>query len=489
MILAALCGAVLTALLVLTGWLFEERAAQQARTHLVSTLVTAQGRLSASLDDMPTHRLRSQLNTLSRELDADLYVRLPDRAVVTSGTPSASVTDKLARLPVSADTTGVQVTAPARLPDLGDHLSAWTTVRGKDSRTSVLWVREPADRWRESVLTSWGLLAAAEPVGLGLCALPLLVMRRRTRFASDQLSGVLRSLADGEFHVRADPPLGGYYMDQLAEDINVLAASVQTTMEKQRRFLADVAHQLRNPMVALRLRVENLRPHLPEAAVERQARILSDVDRLHRTLTDMLEHARSVPADHRTQVVDVCAVVEERVQGWAPVAEQRCVQLKVSMPRHAWGLSRSGAVEQALDVLLDNALKYSPTGSAIRIQVMTEDNRLLIQVRDEGPGLPDKDREAALQRGCSGPSSKKGGGIGLSIARQLIESSGGRLELLPGTPGGLITRLHLLGGVPVQSSAGRTATASNTRNRVPSGSLPRNPTSSPVTCPPDEAPS
>ncbi|MFB7501970.1 sensor histidine kinase [Streptomyces broussonetiae] len=456
-ILSALCGAVLTALLVLTGWLFEERAEQQARGRLVSSVALAQGALLGPVQNTPPARLTHQLHELSVKLDADLYVRLPDTTVVSSATPAPSVVGALARLPSPANDAGVQVAAPTWLPDPGGHLSAWTTLREEGSRRTVLWVTQSTDRWRASVLTSWGVLAAAEPLCLVLCALPALVLRHRTRYVSDRLSGVLRALAEGEFHVRAEPLHSGHHLDQLAVAVNELAASVQTVLEKQRTFLADVAHQLRNPMVALRLRVENLRPHLPEAALERQTRILSDVDRLHRTLADMLEHARSMPADHKTQVVDVCAVVEERVQGWAPVAEQRCVQLKVSMPRHAWGLSRSGAVGQALDVVLDNALRYSPAGSAIRIKVTTDQGLLLVQVHDEGPGLPDKDREAALQRGYSG-SSSKGGGIGLSIARRLIESSGGRLELHPGTPQGLITRIHLLGAVPVQSQPGRTTT-------------------------------
>ncbi|MFK4071361.1 sensor histidine kinase [Streptomyces sp. NPDC029674] len=448
----ALCCTVMSLSLALAGFLYERHADQQAETQSMLVLIKARGELSERLGDAPAPRIRERLKELGKESDTELHLRMPDGTVLGSAaSPAAPPKELKRRLSAPVGGTGAQGMPPQRLRVRGSGASGpevWATWWSGKSGWSALWATRTSEGPRNSVLTVWGVLLIAWPFCLGLCVLPVLAMRHRTRAASRRLGETLRALSRGEFHARVEPLAAGHELNQLGYRTNELADSVQTTLERHRTFLADVAHQLRNPMVALRLRVENLRPYLPDTAVERQARILSDVDRLHRTLTDMLEHARSMPSDHTAQVVNVCEVVEECVRGWASVAEQNCVQLKVSMPRQAWALSRSGAVEQALHVLLDNALKFSPENSAIRINVLTDNKLLTVQVHDEGPGLTGRKPGEGPRGGVNGTTAKSGGGIGLSIARKLIESSGGRLNLSPGVPTGLLAELHLLGAVP-----------------------------------------
>ncbi|MEU5777354.1 sensor histidine kinase [Streptomyces venezuelae] len=463
----ALACAVMTFSLALAGVLYEKEADQKAESRLMQVMVKAQGELSGRLGDAPAARIRQRLAELGEESDADLHLRTPDGKVLGSAAQSPSVTAELKRrLAVPAKEPDVEVVPPERLRARGSGPSVWATWWQGESGRSVLWATQTSDGPRNDVLTVWGMLLVAWPFCLTLCVLPVVAVRHRTHAASRKLGETLRALSQGEFHARVEPLAAGHELNQLRHRTNELAGTVQSTLERHRTFLADVAHQLRNPMVALRLRVENLRPYLPDTAVERQARILSDVDRLHRTLTDMLEHARSMPSDHTAQVVNVCEVVEECVRGWASVAEQNCVQLKVSMPRQAWALSRSGAVEQALHVLLDNALKYSPENTVIRINVLTDNKLLTVQVHDQGPGLTGR-KPAQAPHGEVGGVPSKPGGIGLSIARKLIESSGGRLNLSPGDPEGLLAELHLLGAVPTPDpeSADTALPPSGTRTR------------------------
>ncbi|WFB10743.1 HAMP domain-containing histidine kinase [Streptomyces sp. LX-29] len=441
-----LIGTVLTALLVPLGYLYAEHANRAATDRLrgsADAMATPLSHAMTNGDAAGVDRLLVEFAAAQR---LEVSVRWPD------GTVRGSAVDADGHARAFTPSTwqgGVPEgqLAERPLPPVGGRLSVEAPLSVDGAGSGVLLLRQSATELRSRILTVWITLGLLLPFGVALCALPTLVLRRRTLRDLDRIGDTVRALADGEFHARTAEHCEGDALKGLAAEVNRLAAVIQSMMEDRRSFLADVAHQLRNPMVALRLRLENLRPHLPDAAAERHERLLADVDRLDRTLTEMLEHARSHPADRSTQVVEVCGLVEECVRGWASVAEQRAIRMTLEMPRHAWGLTRPGAVEQALNVLLDNALKYSPEGGVVEIAITVAGPRLRIRVRDEGPGLPDSEREAALERGWSrGPFPSTG--IGLSIAVKLIESAGGRLELRSGEGRGLSALLHLVGALP-----------------------------------------
>ncbi|MGP4000271.1 sensor histidine kinase [Streptomyces sp. 8N706] len=448
-VLCVLTSTVLAALLAPLGYLYARAAGREATGRLTAAAASVAPRVSEAVNaEAPPDSLGRLLTTLSRERHMEFSVLLPDGRVASSSADPAAAGRALRRPDPARTGTELHVAPVPLVPAGGSCLAVRTALpAGGRGRPATLLVRRPADELRGRVLTVWAALVALLPVGLLCCLLPLLVLRRRSLESVRHLGATLRALSEGAYHARAESGRHGHHLDELAMDVNQLAGTVQAAMEEYRAFLADVAHQLRNPMIALRLRIENLGPYLPDSAAERRTRLLADVDRLDRTLTDMLDHARQVPADRNTRVVDVCGVVEECVRGWATVAEQRAVQLRLSRPRHAWALARPGAVEQALNVLLDNALKHSPEGSAVRLSITASGARLRIDVRDEGPGLPHADREAALERGWrSGPAASSG--IGLSIAAKLIESSGGRLELRAHESAGLSAVIHLAGAVP-----------------------------------------
>ncbi|MEU5270051.1 sensor histidine kinase [Streptomyces hygroscopicus] len=441
-----LIGTVLAALLVPVGSLYAERENRNAAARLEDRAGSLTVPLSHAMSRGDSGLVDALLADYAAAHRLRVSVRWPDGRVRTSvigarGTASA-VAGRGWRLRPEG--------APGRdrlLPPVGGSVSAEAVVPVEGAGSGAVLLREPAAGLRSRILTVWTGLGMLLPLGIAVCVLPALVQRRRTLRDLERIGSTVRTLADGGFHARTPEHCEGDALKEVAAEVNRLAAVVQSMMEDRSSFLADVAHQLRNPMVALRLRLETLGARLPDAAAERHQRLLADVDRLDRTLTEMLEHARSTPADRSTQVVEVCGLVEECVRGWASVAEQRAIRMKLEMPRRAWGLTRPGAVEQALNVLLDNALKYSPEGGVVRIGITVAGPRLRIQVQDEGPGLPDSEREAALERGWTrGPFPSTG--IGLSIAVKLIESAGGRLELRPGQARGLRAVLHLVGALP-----------------------------------------
>lgn len=441
--LGALIGGVLAVLLATTGWLYAQHVGERTTAAVADAAVAAQtGLTTASRGPAADGGLPVRLVRLAAQVDAELSLRLPDGTVRTSAPDSSGVRDAFRAIPSPPDghRPGLRTARLPLLPPNGLCAAGWLPLEAGDSQPTVLLVRRPCADARSHVLTAWTGLAVLWPVTLVGCLHPALALRRRSVRDLRVIQRTVRAISAGAHHLRIAPGSRGHDLDLLAADVNRLAAALQCAAEEQRHFLADVAHQLRNPLIALRLRIENIAVELPESAAGRHARLLADVDRLDRTLTDMLEHARN-PAELSTQVVDVCAVVEECVRGWAAVAEQRGIRMRLDRPRNARTLARTGAVEQAMNVLLDNALRYSPEGSVVHIGI-TVGTLLEIRVRDEGPGMSRAEREAALTRGWRG-GEQSSHGIGLSIAAKLIATCGGRLELLAPSGSGLCAVLRL----------------------------------------------
>ncbi|MCZ7414362.1 MULTISPECIES: sensor histidine kinase [unclassified Streptomyces] len=466
-LLGLLVGTVLAVPLAATGWLYARHVQGESVAAVASAAATAQARLGgagrASALDGPG--AAGALERLARREGVELSVRRTDGSVLTTAEDPSRARAAVAAPPPGGEPRRLRSTPPPLLPPRGPCASARLALGGGgDGGGPALLVQRPCDAARDRVLTVWAGLAVLWPLGLGCSLLPAVLLHRRSAHDLRRVRRTLRAVADGAYHLRAEARFRGHDVNRLAEDVNRLAATVQSVAEEQHHVLADVAHQLRNPLIALRLRIETLAGVAPEAAGERHARLLADVDRLDRTLTDMLEHARGGRAQPSTQVVDVCAVVEECVRGWAAVAERRTIRLRLDRPRQAWALARTGALEQATDVLLDNALTYAPEGSDVHVGI-TLGTRLEIRVRDEGPGMTPAEREAALTRGWRGAEHSGGGsGIGLPIAAKLVASCGGRLEL-GGTPGeGLCATLYLAQAAPVQPGAGGEGGAEDDRD-------------------------
>ncbi|WP_040422637.1 sensor histidine kinase [Actinopolymorpha alba] len=281
--------------------------------------------------------------------------------------------------------------------------------------------------WRRVVLAWLGLTSLA----LVALATGVLVARRQARTLTaplEELSAKARAVASGDLTARADPSAIAE-IDQVGRTQNTMVEHLTQLLEHERHFSANASHQLRTPLAGLQLGLEaaagdpdaNLRAAVEEA--------LEESRHLQRTVDEVLRLARAGPGPHvlstSRPVDDLVESVERRWQG-AFAAEDR--QLGFSVERASGSLLVPGRIaEQALDVLLDNALRHGR--GAVKVTVREPDGAVAIDVADEGSLALDP--RVVFKRGATGGA---GSGIGLTLAREMAEAAGGRLTLTRATP-------------------------------------------------------
>lgn len=310
---------------------------------------------------------------------------------------------------------------------------------GRDAQVlgSVVMVT-PTDYAKDAVTVAMtlGVLAGIATVlvtGWGL-VVPLVGWILRPVHDLDEAA---RRLAGGDLSSRAHGT-GPPELRELAGSFNMMADSVETSQRQQRDLIADAAHQLGNPLTALRLRVENLAEQ--GAPVEAVDPALEEADRLS-AIVDSLLDLSQVGAHHvRAEPLDVAAAVRHRCQMWQPVFEA----LTVSADGCVTALGTPGIVDVVLDALLDNAAKFAP-GSAVEVAVIPRTDDVLVQVRDHGAGLDAEDVAKVGSRFFRGRRHQNvtGTGLGLAIVRARLEDVGGSLTVRQARGGGLQVEARL----------------------------------------------
>jgi signal transduction histidine kinase len=313
-------------------------------------------------------------------------------------------------------------TIATRPPLNGPVLSVST---GTALSGSVL-AEAPAAEANGRVHRAW-LLIAALGVGGVLAALALAaVQARRLARPLETIARRSAQLGDGDFSVRAGH-FGVPEIDAIAQGLDSSAERIGVLVAREREFSGNVSHQLRTPLTALRLRLEEAgHADDPAARAAELGAALAAADRLEGTIADLLTHARDSSAGAHTPV-NLGAVTYEHALTWRPVYERAGRSLDVLTEKNVLASVSPGTVGQVLDVLLANALRHG--AGAVRVGVARNGEAASITVDDEGPGVPERDRDAIFERGASRTGST---GIGLHLARALAEADNGSLRVAPG---------------------------------------------------------
>ena len=368
-------------------------------------------------------------NDTTLEIGAN-FANRPEIATALTGVPAVGER--------SSRTLGQRLVFVAVPVLLGDEVLGVVRFSSPQSRID----REVRDRVIGIVLAgTLTMLAAgalAIPFALGI-ARPITRLTRRTE-----------KLADGDFSVRADDSSGPPELRELSRSFNVMAGRLGLMVENQKNFAGAVSHQLRTPLTALRLRLEQAQSALGDSAPEVADAIeasRAETDRLQEMVEQLLALARIEGGTAATVTVDASSIALSRIEMWESLAGERNVSFTVTAPENANCAAIDGSLEQIIDNYIDNALGVAPENSVIAVVVSRDSSHVTIDVIDEGPGLTDDQRVRAFDRFWRGQHTENapGTGLGLAIVRQLAVASGGTTELLQRSDGkhGLVARVTL----------------------------------------------
>lgn len=232
----------------------------------------------------------------------------------------------------------------------------------------------------------------------------------------------------------------------LGEALNALLARLDKAMSLQRRFVADAAHELRTPLTALKLQAQMAAR--AESESERQqalARLQEGIDRAARLVNQLLAMARLEPEAQAERVlVDMDDLVKRTVAEFSTVAEARQVDLGLT---DSTPVNLHGHVEPLrvlVSNLIDNAVRYTPSGGRVDISLRQEDGWAVLIVSDTGPGIPGAERERVFRRFYRlAGNETQGSGLGLAIVHEIVQLCQGRIVLGDAPDGGLKVEVRL----------------------------------------------
>ena len=306
-------------------------------------------------------------------------------------------------------------------------------------------VVSPTRRNANGVGTAWSVLAGGGLVVLFAGIVAAWSLARWTLRPVAELDAAAHELGAGDYAARVPAADGPPELRRLGTAFNEMAATVADSLERQRAFVSHASHQLRNPLTALRLRVEDLGADLTEPdAVEGHRLALEEAERLGEVLDSLLALARAERGRFDLVDVDAGETAWARVLAWQPVAAKKDITLRyVRPPRALRARAVRNAVDQALDALIDNAVKFSGPETTVTVRPSADDNGIALHVLDTGPGLTEEQRDLATERFWRAPDAQNvdGSGLGLPIVAVLVDASGGRFDLLPNEPTGLHARV------------------------------------------------
>jgi len=254
-----------------------------------------------------------------------------------------------------------------------------------------------------------------------------------------RLADVAEALPD-DLELRADADTGPAEVRKVADALNSTAIRLSGVLSRTQRVAADASHHLRTPLTGVRLRLEAIEETTSDPSVANEAEAaVGEVDRLTRRIDQILALARSDSGVGDWLEVRVVPVVTARVEAATRTAEDRSLDLQLSVPENDSALSieaPSGVLERMVDELIGNAVTYAR--QAIRVQVAGDGPWVVLQVDDDGPGLSKQERAGVFQRFVRGSNSVPGGsGLGLALVSESAQALSGSAMADESTLGGL----------------------------------------------------
>ncbi|GAA1402115.1 ATP-binding protein [Pseudonocardia kongjuensis] len=359
----------------------------------------------------------------------------------------AELTQRLEQLTGTLENSGTAAPPPGAI-ELAIPANSRLTIEIPDTPTMEYGVREVVDPVAESLpFGPGGTITLAQPTAIMraqqtqvvlvvmlLVGFSVTVGTGVAIYTARRLSDPLRDLAAraarlgaGDFR-RSPARYDIAELDRVSEVLDSSATALAQLLQRERALVGDVSHQLRSRITALQLRLDELSTH-PDPDARREAlAALEQTERLTGVLDDLLESARAARAVG-AEPVDLAEALEEVAQEWRVPLSRAGRSLRLRVPDGMLARVTAARLREAVGALVDNSVQHGD--GQVTISARAADNALQVEVSDTGPGVPEELVPHVFDRGVSAQSST---GLGLALARTLVEADGGRLELYRARP-------------------------------------------------------
>ncbi|MEV6253092.1 HAMP domain-containing sensor histidine kinase [Nocardia sp. NPDC051911] len=271
------------------------------------------------------------------------------------------------------------------------------------------------------------------PPLLAVVALVTWLVTRRALRPVEAIRRQLAEIMDGDLSRRVPEPGSRDEIGRLASTTNATLAALEESTERQRRFIADAAHELRSPIASLRTQLEVAQAHPELLEVDG---LIGDTIRLEHLAADLLLLARLDAGEQpRSDRVDLTVLVREELEH--RVRDR--VAVRIATPKEPVAVTGSRTqLARVLGNLVDNAQRHAANTVDVAVD-HAADERVVLSVTDDGPGVPPADRDRIFQRFVRLDDARSrdegGAGLGLAIVRDVVERHGGTIHVTDGAPG------------------------------------------------------
>ncbi len=253
-------------------------------------------------------------------------------------------------------------------------------------------------------------------------------LQRVTSAANDLAKGQMRTIR----------PDGPSEVQTLANTFNEMGSKVTASQQAQRDFVANVSHELRTPLTSIQGYAQAILDGTASGeALKQSAQVISDeAARMHRLVADLLDLARldsgNVPLN--TQAIEISGLIYEVIEKMEPLAKEAKTSLSLTSSGNLKINGDHDRLTQVFTNLIDNAVKYTPKGGTVQVSATAENSKVKVIVSDNGPGISPEETKRIFERFYQVDKSRKSGkgrgsGLGLSIAKQIIQAHHGTIEV------------------------------------------------------------
>lgn len=329
--------------------------------------------------------------------------------------------------------------------DSGETIGAVVTSSPTETVTRSMWIQ-------------WAVVVAGLTIILALGVMAVRPISRWVMRPVGELARAADAVRGGELGAQVSTAAGPVELKQLGSAFNEMSATIAQMLHRQRSFVAYAGHQIRNPLAVVRLRVESLAQSLPAELMPAHRGVLEEIDRLTRTCQGLLNLALPTQLERYRVHVVLSEVAQQRREAWMPIADQLGAHIELQVPEGLEAHMVEHTLDQTLDVLIDNALKFGGPGVSILVTAhRNQADQTELVVADDGPGLPDGmleeavvpfwrrlpvsdqpgDAEGPQTSGSAEHGAAEGTGLGLSAVVSLLELDAGQLTLHQRDPHGI----------------------------------------------------